>query len=67
MYILCEARITELYKPKKAKKGQETPEEYTVLGRMKGADLKGKRYVPLFPYFEKVHFPYNSHKTVAAI
>lgn len=28
------------------------PEEYTVLGKMTGASLEGKKYKPLFPYFE---------------
>lgn len=43
-YIILEKRLDALYKdPKKAK--------CTVLSKMKGSDLKGKRYVPLFPYF----------------
>lgn len=43
-WILLEKRLEMLYKdPKKAK--------YTVLGRVKGTDLKGLEYVPLFEYF----------------
>ena len=28
------------------------PEEYTLLGKMTGASLEGKKYKPLFSYFE---------------
>ena len=40
---MMEARLKELYKKE---------EEYTVLAKMKGSELKGKKYKPLFPYFE---------------
>ncbi|KAI9203065.1 tRNA synthetases class I-domain-containing protein [Polychytrium aggregatum] len=44
IWILMEKRLEILYKDvKKAK--------FTVLDRMKGSDLKGLEYVPLFPYF----------------
>jgi isoleucyl-tRNA synthetase len=42
VYILAEARLAACYKQ---------PEDYTVVARVKGADLKGWRYEPLFPYF----------------
>ncbi|ANB11314.1 isoleucine--tRNA ligase ILS1 [Sugiyamaella lignohabitans] len=43
-YILLEALLNAIYKnPKKAK--------YTVVERIKGSDLKGLKYVPLFNYF----------------
>uniref|UniRef100_UPI00358F330E isoleucine--tRNA ligase, cytoplasmic isoform X1 n=2 Tax=Myxine glutinosa TaxID=7769 RepID=UPI00358F330E len=41
-YIMMEARLQALFK---------TPEEYTITDRFKGADLKGKTYIPLFEYF----------------
>ncbi|ORC90317.1 isoleucyl-tRNA synthetase [Trypanosoma theileri] len=55
-YIFGEARLSEVY-PAKKKKGdnknetQEPP--YTIVSRMKGTDLIGTKYEPLFPYFEK--------------
>lgn len=43
-YILLEQLLRTLYKdPKKAK--------FKILDRMKGSDLKGKQYVPIFNYF----------------
>jgi isoleucyl-tRNA synthetase len=39
---LLEKRTGELFKD---------PKEFTVLAKMKGKDLKDKRYTPLFPYF----------------
>eukprot|EP01027_Heterolobosea_sp_BB2_P022048 GEZU01032431.1.p1 GENE.GEZU01032431.1~~GEZU01032431.1.p1 ORF type:complete len:1094 (+),score=459.19 GEZU01032431.1:187-3468(+) len=56
IYIVAECRLIELYKPKKkAGKADENPKpddsQYTVLQRMKGTDLQGKRYIPLFDYF----------------
>jgi isoleucyl-tRNA synthetase len=48
-------------KKKKSKKGADAKEEekkdgddldYEILSRCKGKDLEGKKYVPLFPYFE---------------
>lgn len=43
IYILMEARLSELYK---------SPEEYEVLQRCKGTALEGKSYKPIFDYFE---------------
>lgn len=40
-----ESRLVALYK---------TPEEYEILERFKGSALKGKSYLPLFPYFSTV-------------
>ena len=43
-FIMLEKLLKTLYKdPKKAK--------FTILGRMKGSDLKDKRYIPPFDYF----------------
>ena len=44
-YILAESRLGVYYK--------ETS-EYEILGRMKGRDLVGARYQPLFPYFAEL-------------
>ena len=45
-YILIEAGLNVLYKdPKKAKS------KYTVISKLKGTDLHGWRYKPLFDYF----------------
>ncbi len=50
-YILAEARLIELFK---------APELYEIKERFKGATLKGKRYLPLFTYFEGVCLSYLS-------
>ncbi|GLH15974.1 Isoleucine--tRNA ligase [Gryllus bimaculatus] len=44
-YILMEDRISALYK---------TEDQYKILKRFKGETLKGKRYKPLFPYFQQM-------------
>merc|ERR1711962_1421045 len=49
VYIMMEARLSALFK---------SEEEYTILDRFKGQTLKGKRYTPLFPYFEEVTVNY---------
>lgn len=50
IYIILEDRIVSLFK---------TVEEYTVLDNMNGRSLEGRKYKPLFPYFEhlKSHDP----------
>lgn len=45
VYIMMEARLVALFK---------TSEEYEILDRFKGDTLKGKTYLPLFPYFAHV-------------
>jgi len=45
VYIMMEARLSELFKKE---------EDYTILEKMKGAALKGRGYKPLFPYFEQM-------------
>lgn len=46
-YVLAESRLVQLYKnPKKST-------AFTVLRKVKGADLVGIKYKPLFPYFEE--------------
>lgn len=42
VYILLEARLSALFK---------TEDEYSVLEKMSGASLVGKKYLPLFNYF----------------
>jgi isoleucyl-tRNA synthetase len=42
-YILAEARLSAYYK---------TDADYRILRKMKGADLLGLEYEPLFPYFK---------------
>lgn len=42
VYLLAQARISELYKKE---------DQYSVLKELKGADLAGWEYEPLFPYF----------------
>jgi isoleucyl-tRNA synthetase len=51
VYILSENRIVSLYPnygTKKFKEGQ-----FTIEGKMKGSELVGKRYVPLFDYYKQ--------------
>ena len=47
---MLEDRLVSLFK---------TVEEYTVLDNMNGRSLEGRKYKPLFPYFEhlKSHDP----------
>jgi len=49
-YIMCAERVVQLYPPKK--KGKL--DEYEILDRFKGIQLKDKQYEPLFNYFAKV-------------
>ncbi|KAG5488990.1 hypothetical protein JIQ42_00610 [Leishmania sp. Namibia] len=61
-YWLAEARLSEVYprkeskKANKAKDGNNAAEAdaapYTIVEKLKGAQLVGTKYVPLFPYFE---------------
>ncbi|MFA6567320.1 MAG: isoleucine--tRNA ligase [Victivallales bacterium] len=44
-YILAESRINAYYKK---------PEEIQVIEKFKGTRLGGSKYLPLFPYFEKL-------------
>eukprot|EP01006_Ploeotia_vitrea_P039337 TRINITY_DN66336_c6_g5_i1.p1 TRINITY_DN66336_c6_g5~~TRINITY_DN66336_c6_g5_i1.p1 ORF type:complete len:1091 (-),score=171.65 TRINITY_DN66336_c6_g5_i1:1267-4485(-) len=48
-FILMEARLEQLYPNLAKQKGKEPP--FETLQKMKGADLKGLEYVPLFEYF----------------
>ncbi|XP_069693675.1 isoleucine--tRNA ligase, cytoplasmic [Periplaneta americana] len=43
VFILMESRLEALYKKE---------DQYTILEKFKGSSLKGKRYVPIFPYFQ---------------
>ncbi len=42
VYVMAEARLAVYYKKE---------EDYTLVARLKGADLAGWRYEPIFPYF----------------
>ena len=50
-YILFESGIPALYKPTKGGK-KDQKEEYKIVNKMKGKDLIGLKYEPLFPYFK---------------
>lgn len=41
-YYIAKARLSALYK---------NDEDYQILESLKGSDLKGKKYTPIFPYF----------------
>ena len=41
-YVMAEARLASIFRK---------PESYEIVARMKGSDLRGWRYEPLFPYF----------------
>jgi len=43
VYIMLEDRLEALFKEKA---------EYSILERMKGSSLVGRKYRPLFPYFQ---------------
>jgi isoleucyl-tRNA synthetase len=43
-YVMAEARLAAYYKK---------PEEYTLVATLKGSQLKGWTYEPIFPYFSK--------------
>ena len=45
VYIMLEDRLEALFKK---------PEEYTIIETMVGRSLEGKKYKPLFPYFESM-------------
>ena len=42
IYVMADARLPTIFKK---------PEQYEVVARMKGSDLKGWTYEPIFPYF----------------
>ena len=58
LYILAKCRLTMVYpdKSKKKKKKKQPQEEakapYEIVAEMKGKDLRGKTYEPIFPYFK---------------
>lgn len=43
VYIMLEDRLEALFKK---------PEEYTIIERVTGRSLEGKKYKPLLPYYE---------------
>lgn len=50
-YILAECRLSQLY-PKMLKPNYKNKDDYELIEKMKGKDLKGKKYIPLFTYFK---------------
>lgn len=46
-YIMMQARLVALFK---------SPDEYQVVSVFKGETLRGKSYLPLFPYYSQVNF-----------
>jgi len=61
-YILAKSRLPQLYpimNNKKKWKPEQAGEYYTIRATLKGADLVGKRYQPLFDYF--AHTPASSN------
>nr|WCZ58604.1 isoleucyl-tRNA synthetase [Andalucia godoyi] len=50
VYIIMEARLTELFPPPKKEKDAAAT-KYTILEKHKGSQLVGLRYEPLFNYF----------------
>lgn len=55
---MCENRLDSLYPALKKEKGRPKPEElFTVLKKVKGAELAGIKYIPLFKYYEEVSPP----------
>ncbi|GMH37086.1 hypothetical protein BSKO_04959 [Bryopsis sp. KO-2023] len=58
-YIVAESRLSEIpgAVPKKAKKKDSKdskPAGFEILQKMKGSELVGKGYAPLFPYFQSM-------------
>jgi len=50
--------LDSLYPALKKEKGRPKPEElFTVLKKVKGAELAGIKYIPLFKYYEEVSSP----------
>lgn len=45
IYIILESSLNLIYK---------SEDQYSIVGKRKGADLKGKRYEPPFPYFSEL-------------
>ena len=59
VYVLLEERLDVLYKDvKKAK--------FKILEKIKGKDMEGWEYIPLYSYFESVSYIINS-STVALV
>lgn len=58
-YWMAETRICEIYPEKKGKKA-----EYEIVQKVKGAELAGKKYQPLFEYFRKYEEKYPATWTV---
>eukprot|EP00803_Ostreobium_quekettii_P004677 evm.model.scf_312.8 EVM.evm.TU.scf_312.8 scf_312:69741-82588(+) len=54
-YIVAESRLSEIPgavpKPQKGKKKGPQPAGFSVIQKMKGTDLVGLKYAPLFPFF----------------
>eukprot|EP00764_Aduncisulcus_paluster_P004838 gnl/Carplike_NY0171/1800_a2436_689.p1 GENE.gnl/Carplike_NY0171/1800_a2436_689~~gnl/Carplike_NY0171/1800_a2436_689.p1 ORF type:complete len:1133 (-),score=411.08 gnl/Carplike_NY0171/1800_a2436_689:88-3111(-) len=63
VFVMCKSRLCMLYpKPKKGKKVTKLP--YTILKTVKGSDLKGLKYVPLYDYFCEFASKHGCHSVV---
>ena len=56
-YWLGESRLVQLYK----KKGGD---DYTILNKLKGSQLEGMKYVPLFDYFANEREKHNAFRII---
>nr|QBK88446.1 MAG: isoleucyl-tRNA synthetase [Mimivirus LCMiAC01] len=52
-YIIAKNTIANIYSKSKKKKKQDISNKYTVVEKMKGNELKGLEYEPLFDYYKK--------------
>ena len=53
-YILIQDGDKKIYLSKRAISRYEKNKNFKIIKELKGSDLKGKSYTPLFPYFEKL-------------
>lgn len=51
--VLDEEKNIEIYLARALMAAVGKKKKYKILKEMKGSELKGKRYIPLFPYFKK--------------
>ncbi|KAH0572550.1 Isoleucyl-tRNA synthetase [Spironucleus salmonicida] len=60
-YIVLENRITELYPENK----KDKTVKYEIIRKVKGKDLVGLKYQPLFDYFSAYSEKYNAHRVLS--
>ncbi|KAL0205518.1 hypothetical protein P9112_000825 [Eukaryota sp. TZLM1-RC] len=51
-YILAQALLNTVFPIKKSKKKEKVEPDYEIESSFVGSTLKGKQYIPLFPYFK---------------